>query len=232
VGAPNRRARGCADFAQNRPVLSRRLEASATTYKLRRAPNAGLLRGFNRRLEMNKKEAAAALGISLRLVEKYAGEGRLGDVRYVRGKTGKQADYDSEAVERLRAELESVDRPADPPHAGGSALVAPAQAAAFRQLAALLQSARPVDPRPVLLTREQAVEATGLPPTWLRLAVKARAVEQIGRGRAARLRRDEVLALAAREDLAQLVESWHELSPEQTRDGAVRGKSQGVKAGK
>jgi hypothetical protein len=174
---------------------------------------------------MNKKDASQALGISIRLVEKYAGEGRLGEVRYVRGKTGKQADYDPEAVERLRVELESVDTPADPPHAGGSALVAPAQAAAFRQLAALLQSARPVDTRPVLLTREQAVEASGLPPTWLRLAVKHKAVEQIGRGLGARLRRDEVLALAAREDLAQLVEAWHGPSPEQTRNGGVRGKA-------
>lgn len=181
---------------------------------------------------MNKKEVAEALGVSIRRVETFASEGRLGEVRYVRGRTGKQADFDPEVVERLKAELESVDTPADAPHAGGSALVAPTQAAALRQLAALLQSARPVDTRPVLLTREQAVEATGLPPTWLRLAVKARAVEQIGRGRAARLRRDEVLALAAREDLAQLVESWHEPSPEQTRGEPIRGKAQRVKAGR
>jgi hypothetical protein len=162
---------------------------------------------------LNKKAAAAILGVSVRLVEKYAGEGRLGEVRYVRGKTGKQADYDPEAVERLRLELESVDTQAEPSQ-GSQALVAPAQAHALRQLAALLQSARPVDTRPVLLTREQAVEASGLPATWLRLAVKRGAVEQIGKGRAARLRRDEVLALASREDLAALVEEWRNGSPE------------------
>ncbi len=39
---------------------------------------------------MNKKEAAEYLGVSTRLVEKYASEGRMGEVTYVRGRTGKQ----------------------------------------------------------------------------------------------------------------------------------------------
>jgi len=59
---------------------------------------------------MNKKDASAALQVSIRLVEKYASEGRLGEVKYVRGKTGKQADFDPASVEKLKAELESVDR--------------------------------------------------------------------------------------------------------------------------
>ncbi len=59
---------------------------------------------------MNKKDASAALQVSIRLVEKYASEGRLGEVKYVRGKTGKQADFDPAGVEKLKAELESVDR--------------------------------------------------------------------------------------------------------------------------
>jgi excisionase family DNA binding protein len=58
---------------------------------------------------MNKKEVSEHLKISTRLVEKYASEGRLGEVKYVRGKTGKQADYDQEAVENLKSELESPD---------------------------------------------------------------------------------------------------------------------------
>jgi predicted transcriptional regulator len=58
---------------------------------------------------MNKKETAEVLGISTRLVEKYASEGRLGNVIYVRGKTGKIADYDREAVEKLKLVLESPD---------------------------------------------------------------------------------------------------------------------------
>jgi excisionase family DNA binding protein len=58
---------------------------------------------------MNKKEVSEFLGISTRLVEKYASEGRLGEITYVRGKTGKQAEYNQEAVERLKAALESPD---------------------------------------------------------------------------------------------------------------------------
>jgi excisionase family DNA binding protein len=58
---------------------------------------------------MNKKETSELLGVSTRLVEKYASEGRLGEVTYVRGKTGKQADYNREAVEKLKQVLDSPD---------------------------------------------------------------------------------------------------------------------------
>jgi hypothetical protein len=58
---------------------------------------------------MNKKEVAEFLSVSTRLVEKYASEGRLGGVTYIRGKTGKQAEYDREAVENLKRMLESPD---------------------------------------------------------------------------------------------------------------------------
>ena len=58
---------------------------------------------------MNKKEVSEFLGVSTRLVEKYASEGRLGEVTYIRGKTGKQAEYNQEAVEKLKTALESPD---------------------------------------------------------------------------------------------------------------------------
>jgi excisionase family DNA binding protein len=58
---------------------------------------------------MNKKEVAEFLNISTRLVEKYASENRLGEVTYIRGKTGKQAEYSREAVENLKTILESPD---------------------------------------------------------------------------------------------------------------------------
>jgi hypothetical protein len=58
---------------------------------------------------MNKKEVSEFLAVSTRLVEKYASEGRLGRVTYVRGKTGKQAEYDREAVESLKTILELPD---------------------------------------------------------------------------------------------------------------------------
>jgi excisionase family DNA binding protein len=56
---------------------------------------------------MNKKEAAEYLGVSTRLVEKYASEGRMGEVTYVRGRTGKQAEYDRQAVEKLKVDLDT-----------------------------------------------------------------------------------------------------------------------------
>jgi hypothetical protein len=60
---------------------------------------------------MNKKETSEFLGISTRLVEKYASEGRFGKYKLIRGRTGKQADYDREAVEKLKELLESPDEP-------------------------------------------------------------------------------------------------------------------------
>jgi hypothetical protein len=60
---------------------------------------------------MNKKEAAEFLGISIRQVEKYAHDGRFGEYKLIRGRTGKQADYDREAVEKLKQLLESPDEP-------------------------------------------------------------------------------------------------------------------------
>ncbi len=58
---------------------------------------------------MNKKEAAELLSISTRQVETHASAGRLGEVKYVRGKTGKQAEYAAEAVENLKRMLDSPD---------------------------------------------------------------------------------------------------------------------------
>jgi excisionase family DNA binding protein len=58
---------------------------------------------------MNKKEVSEFLAVSSRMVEKYASEGRLGEVIYIRGKTGKQAEYAREAVEKLKTMLESPD---------------------------------------------------------------------------------------------------------------------------
>ena len=56
---------------------------------------------------MNKKEVSGFLGRSTRLIEKYASEGKLGEEAYVRGKTGDQADYNWQAIDKLKAELQS-----------------------------------------------------------------------------------------------------------------------------
>jgi len=56
---------------------------------------------------MNKQDVATELNCSTRQVEKYASEDRLGTIEYVRGKRGREAKYDAEAVARLKAELET-----------------------------------------------------------------------------------------------------------------------------
>jgi len=55
---------------------------------------------------MNKKEAAAALGLSTRALERYIGLSRI-SVAYVRGRTGDEARFDRAEVERFREELET-----------------------------------------------------------------------------------------------------------------------------
>lgn len=160
---------------------------------------------------MDKKAVKAALGVSIRRVEQFASEGRLGEVKYVRGKTGKQADYDPEAVAKLKAELETPDTQLETAPASRTTLVGGSQLEAVRRFAEMIAAAsRPVDTRPVLVTKAEAVEMSGLPVSWLELAIKAGHVSAFGRGVARRLRRDEVLALAAREDLPALVERWRD----------------------
>ncbi len=54
---------------------------------------------------MNKKEAAEFLGVSTRLVERYASQGRL-KVTYVRGRTGREAQFEQSDLEHFKADLE------------------------------------------------------------------------------------------------------------------------------
>jgi excisionase family DNA binding protein len=60
---------------------------------------------------VNKKEVSEFLGVSVRRVEQFDEKGRLGAKTYVKGKTGKEAHWESEAVERLKVELNSTDTP-------------------------------------------------------------------------------------------------------------------------
>jgi len=55
---------------------------------------------------MNKKEAAQALGISERSVERYAAAGKLA-ARYERGRTGQVLTFEPADVERFKQELET-----------------------------------------------------------------------------------------------------------------------------
>jgi phage terminase Nu1 subunit (DNA packaging protein) len=51
--------------------------------------NTRICAKFEKEKLMNKKEVSEFSGVSTRLVEKYASEGLLGEVTYIRGKTRK-----------------------------------------------------------------------------------------------------------------------------------------------
>lgn len=151
---------------------------------------------------MTKDDVAKALECSTRQVEKYAGEGRLGQVEYVKGKRGKQASYKPEEVERLKAELER-ERAEVIGHGPAPSQLAPrapsglTQAAALERFAELVaERLRPADTRPLWLTKAQAVEVSGLPARRITEAVRSKALAHIGRGHGWRVHRDDVLSLA------------------------------------
>ena len=56
---------------------------------------------------MNKKEAAAYLGVSTRAIERYVKQGKL-SVKYIKGKTSKLATYDEAELARLQEELTQI----------------------------------------------------------------------------------------------------------------------------
>jgi len=147
---------------------------------------------------MNKTEVSESLNCSTRQVEKYASGGRLGAVEYIRGKRGREAQYDAAEVERLKAELvderETVigkppalirQRDAAPLAAGATnderLLMMAARMAQemMRHLPALLApapngeaSTMPAAPS-VWLTIDQASEWLGLPRKAIERALRA-----------------------------------------------------------
>lgn len=159
---------------------------------------------------MNKAEAAKALGVSVRRVEALDKDNRLGVKRYVRGKTGKQRDFDPEAVEALRFALESEDRALAAPNSpaalarvpGPEALAVAEQIAAgiegqradtaralqlLESIAGALADGRgPAVPLADKLTLSlaEAAELSGLSARHLREAIRAGELEGkiIGRG--------------------------------------------------
>ncbi len=142
---------------------------------------------------LDKKAVAAALSITKRQVETYASQGRLGEVTYIRGRTGRQAVYGEAEVERLKLELESPDRPMGMmPRSDAAGLVAPADRERFiTALEALAEGANrrgvgfgaSVDKK-IILTLKDVVELTSLSEDTLYAAIKDGRLKAkiIGRG--------------------------------------------------
>jgi excisionase family DNA binding protein len=140
---------------------------------------------------LDKKAVAARLSITKRQVETYASQGRLGEVTYIRGRTGRQAVYGEAEVERLKLELESPDRPMGMmPRSDAAGLIAPADRERFiAALEALATQRRgsgfgaSVDKK-IILTLKDVVELTSLSEDTLYAAIKDGRLKAkiIGRG--------------------------------------------------
>jgi excisionase family DNA binding protein len=141
---------------------------------------------------MNKREVAERLGVSVRRVEQFDAKGRLGEKIYVKGKTGDQADWSEEAVERLKAELESPAISMTAPQGTNSSatgLVRRGDAGAFLEQLAALMKRREAQPQlnigeKIILTLADAAALTSLSTNHLRDAIKAGKIKAriIGRG--------------------------------------------------
>ncbi len=125
---------------------------------------------------MNKTEVAEALNCSTRQVEKYASGGRLGEIIYVRGKRGREAQYDAAEVERLKAELvdERETVIGKPPALIRQRDAAPLAGGATNDERLLMMAARMAQEMmrhiPALLAPAPNGEASGMPPApsvWL-----------------------------------------------------------------
>lgn len=155
---------------------------------------------------MDKKATAEALGCSVRQVENFASAGRLGEVKYIRGRTGRQAEYSAEAVEALRVQLEAeraeVIGDAVAPARGNSSALALRREQLPDLLAALAAAVRPAPsllpqaPR-LWLSLAEAAEWTGLPLRHLQRTLRAdrergakgeaRRFREVGAGRGLRV---------------------------------------------
>ncbi len=141
---------------------------------------------------MNKREVAERLGVSIRRVEQFDADDRLGVKMYVKGKTGKQADWSEDAVESLKAELQNPVPPITSLQGANSSatgLVRRADTAAFFKQLAAMMSQRDIQPQlnigeKIILTLADAAALSSLSTNHLREAIKAGKLKAriIGRG--------------------------------------------------
>jgi hypothetical protein len=174
---------------------------------------------------MNIKEAAEQLERSERAVLRYKDAGRLSarkvKVKGEDGKTREVLDFDADEVKALKAELDSPSQTISPqvqriaPQDESAALAPVAglhflqklfegQTRGFEELRAVSDS------WPVWLMRKQALEVTGLAPSWLAAGVRRGELPYTGTPHTRRFHRDDLRAFAERvkdaEYLARLLD--------------------------
>ena len=163
-----------------------------------------------KKMELSKAEAAKYLGISTRALERYTQQGKIG-VKYVKGKRGKQARYQSAELEELKKELstethkptvEQVSTVTDNLPVGISALVEKIALPITSHLAVLTEavqnlqraSNRPFVPieEKLLLTLPEVQALTGLSRDTLRDAIKQNELSAKIIGKAWRIKRSDL----------------------------------------
>lgn len=161
---------------------------------------------------VTKQEAAALLGVtSTRSVERYVSEGKLHPVEQTAGGRGKTVSFKTADVLALKTEMERrAETNALQRQEGREALTTTKgdRGSAVAVVASLLEQHMAMterlgakldealsrhDPRPLWLTREQALEISGLPASVLQQGIRDGRLSPLGRGRAWRLSRDELL---------------------------------------
>ncbi len=148
-------------------------------------------------VRVNKKEVSEFLGVSVRRVEQFDEKGRLGAKTYVKGKTGKEAHWESEAVERLKVELNSTDTPdtsLQTLRSPDARLFVASLVEAFQSRDESKQKAGrdvAVENKP-LLKLDEAAALTGLSRQILRKAIDSEELKGKLIGRAYRIKRDDL----------------------------------------
>jgi len=154
---------------------------------------------------MNKQEAAEFLGVSVRALERYTQQGKIG-VRYEKGKTRPTPVYDEEELARFKPEIEaklyphrpSVAPPASVANADNTetALARVARTPNAEGLITLIKALRETEQRPKVSIEGKLVLKrrlfTELPRGILREAIDAGKLEARIIGRAWRVKRTDL----------------------------------------
>ncbi len=158
---------------------------------------------------MNKQEAADFLGVSVRALERYTQQGKIG-VRYEKGKTRPTPVYDEEELTRFKPEIEAKLYPHRPSVASANvantdnsetALARVARTPNAEGLITLIKALRETEQRPkvsiegkLVLKLDEAAALTGLSRAVLRDAIDAHKLKARIIGRAWRIKRADLEA--------------------------------------
>jgi hypothetical protein len=147
--------------------------------------------------------------LSIRSVERYINLARV--VPAVKGSgRGKQAKFRREDVDKVVAAYKAAAEKRENKSTTAITTTKPAALSPVAVITELMSNnlvvvqsltqslAESLDSCPIWLTREQALERTGLPRTWLDAAIASKELQHVGDGRGRRYHRADVRAFAGR----------------------------------